>query len=143
MALLKPNPPQRKSSSEKNRKTKQSKIAVKSQFNHVRWVALFLAIGLMLVSLVLRMQPSMIPKSSALASDVFGKVGIVVMCVWLAWPAVEALWRAPSGMTLVVAVIFAIGLFVYRPKTIYITGPFLVVATALALLLGWLRKLKG
>jgi cation transport ATPase len=113
-----------------------------NDLRHVRWIALILSLGLMLISVILRVQPSLLPKGSDLASDAFGKVGIVLLCVWLAWPAIEIIWRAPSGAALVLASVVALGLFVYRPKTIYLTGPFLAIATVLALLLGWLRKLN-
>jgi hypothetical protein len=33
-----------------------------------------------------------------------------------------------------------LGLFIYRPKTIYITGPFIAVAIAIAMVRSWLRK---
>ena len=110
-----------------------------SGFGHVRWVALVLAIGLMGASLVLRSQPQLLPQSSSLASDMFGKVGIVLMCMWLAWPAIESLIRAPSGVAYIAAVTFAVGLFIYRPKTIWVTGPFLLVGAGIILILNWIR----
>ena len=64
------------------------------------------------------------------------------MCTWLAWPAIEMLWRAPSGMALFIAIVFAAGLSIYNRKTLYITGPFLAVAAVLAILLGWVRNQK-
>ena len=116
--------------------------APRREMANMRWLVLAVSIGLMLFSLALRFQPSLLTKDAALASDLFGKVGIVFMCTWLAWPAIEMLWRAPSGMALFVAMVFAAGLFIYRPKTLSITGPFLAVATVLAVLLGWMRNLK-
>jgi hypothetical protein len=110
--------------------------------SHVRWVALILAIGLLVASLVLKLQPSLLPKDSSLASELIGKVGVVTLCLWLAWPTIEALWKAPGGLAVVVASLFVFGLFVYRPKTIYLTGPFLAIAAVLALLAGWIRKNK-
>jgi hypothetical protein len=96
-------------------------------------------IGLMSLAVVLHFQPSLLPRDSALASDVFGKVGIVLVCTWLAWPGIEMLWRAPSGAILFFAMAFAAALFVYKPKTLYVTGPFLAVGVVLAILLGWVR----
>ena len=106
---------------------------------HLRWFILAAGLGLMLLAVVLHFQPSLLPKDSALASDVFGKVGIVLMCTWLAWPGIEMLLRAPSGAILFIAIFFAAALFVYKPKTLYVTGPFLAVGAVLAILLGWMR----
>ncbi len=96
----------------------------------------------MMFALVLKLQPSLLSKDTAVASDVFGKVGIVFMCAWLAWPGIEMIWRAPSGVALFISIAFSAGLFVYRPKTLWITGPFLAVAAVLAILLGWIRNQK-
>ncbi len=116
-------------------------VAPKSSqgLGHVRWVALALAVILILASLIIRLQPQLLPKSSTLASDLVGKVGIVTLCIWLAWPAIETLLRAPSGIAFAVAGGFAALLFIYRPKTIYVTGPFLLVGAALMLILNWLQ----
>lgn len=112
----------------------------RNEMANMRWMVLVASLGLMLFAVVLRLQPSLLSKDTGLASATFGKVGIVLMCAWLAWPAVEMLWRAPSGLSLFVGVILAAGLFVYRPKTLYITGPFLAVAAILTFLLGWISR---
>ena len=125
---------------EVNRKPKTPQQVPRSEMAHMRWMVLAVSIGLMLFALVLRLQPSLLSKDTALASDLFGKVGIVFMCTWLAWPAIEMLWRAPSGMALFIAIVFAAGLSIYNRKTLYITGPFLAVAAVLAILLGWVRN---
>jgi hypothetical protein len=118
----------------------RSRPPASKELSHVRWIVLILAIGLVFFSLLLRLEPSLIPKGSSLASDAFGKVGIVLFCMWLAWPAVEMVWRSPSGTALAVAFALSVGLFLYQRKTIYFTGPFLIVATVLALLLGRIRR---
>ena len=123
-------------------KPKSPQNIVGNERAHVRWMVLAAGLGLMLLAVVLHFQPSLLPKDSSLASDVFGKVGIVLMCTWLAWPGFEMLWKAPSGAILFVAIIFAAGLFVYKPKTLYVTGPFLVVGVVLAVMLGWVRNLR-
>lgn len=123
-----------------NRKPKPPQQTLRSEFAHVRWMVLAASLGLMLFAVVLRIQPSLLSKDTALASEIFGKVGIVFMCLWLAWPAIEMLWRAPSGMALFIAILFAAGLSVKNPKTLYVTGPFLFVAAVLAILLGWIRN---
>ena len=125
---------------EGNRKPKPPQQVPRSEMAHMRWMVLAASIGLMLFAVVLRLQPSLLSKDTALASDLFGKVGIVFMCTWLAWPAIEMLWRAPSGMALFIAIVFAAGLSIYNRKTLYITGPFLAVAAVLAILLGWVRN---
>jgi hypothetical protein len=125
---------------EKNPKQKQLQRAPRSEIAHTRWLVLAAGLGLILFALVLKIQPSLLSKDTALAADIFGKVGIVFMCTWLAWPAIEVIWRAPSGVALFISIAFSAGLFVYRPKTLWITGPFLVVATVLAILLGWIRN---
>ena len=127
---------------EVNRKSKPPQKVPRSEMAHMRWMVLAVSIGLMLFAVVLRLQPSLLSKDTALASDLFGKVGIVFMCTWLAWPAIEMLWRAPSGMALFIAIVFAAGLSIYNRKTLYITGPFLAVAAVLAILLGWVRNQK-
>ena len=125
-----------------NRKSKPPQQILRSEMAHMRWMVLAASLGLMLFALVLRIQPSLLSKDTALASEIFGKVGIVFMCMWLAWPAIEMLWRAPSGMALFIAIVFAAGLSIYNRKTLYVTGPFLIVAAALAILLGWIRNHK-
>ena len=127
---------------EVNRKSKTPQQVPRSEMAHMRWMVLAASLGLMLFAVVLRLQPSLLSKDTALASDLFGKVGIVFMCTWLAWPAIEMLWRAPSGMALFIAIVFAAGLSIYNRKTLYITGPFLTIAAVLAILLGWVRNQK-
>jgi hypothetical protein len=111
-----------------------------SEWTHVRWIALVLSICLMAGAVLLRINPSLLPRSSALISELLGKVGIVVFCLWLAWPAIVAMLRLPSGVALGVASLFAFGLFLYRSKTIYITGPFLIIAAAVAFAMSWIRR---
>ena len=123
-----------------NKQSRPQQPVRNSEMANVRWLVLIAALGLMLFAVVLRLQPSLLSKDTGLASDTFGKVGIVLMCAWLAWPAIQMLWRAPSGMYLFIAILFAAGLFVYRPKTLYVTGPFLAVATVLAFLVGWISR---
>ena len=113
-----------------------------SEMASVRWLVLAAALGLMAFAMLLRLQPSLLTKDTALASDLFGKVGIVFMCTWLAWPAIEMLWRAPSGIVVFLAILFAAGLSIYNRKTLYVTGPFLAVAAVLAILAGRLRNQK-
>jgi len=128
-------------SQQKGRPTR-SPSAKRPELAPTRWLVLAASLGLLAVSTVLRLQPSLLSKDSGLASDAFGKVGIVLMCVWLAWPGMMLLWRSPYGMSLVLGAAVVVGFFVYRPKTLLITGPFLAIAIVLALILGWVRRLK-
>ncbi|MEI8211393.1 MAG: hypothetical protein WCI02_04555 [Planctomycetota bacterium] len=105
-----------------------------------RWLALVLGIGLTLAGLSMRMAPAIWDGQRWLASDTLSKVGLVLICMWLAWPGLEAIRKAPGGAMLMIACTFAMGLFFYRPKTIYITGPFLAVAIGVAFLRGWIQK---
>jgi len=125
---------------QRNPKQKQLQQAQRSEMAPTRWLVLAAGLGLMLFALVLKIQPSLLSKDTALASDIFGKVGIVFMCTWLAWPAIEMIWRSPSGVALFISIAFSAGLFVYRPKTLWITGPFLAVAAVIAILMGWVRN---
>lgn len=107
---------------------------------YMRWVVLAIA-GLLLVSsLSLRMRPSLLPRDTLLASDILGKVGLVMLCTWLAWPALVALWYAPGRIMLAGSLAVTAIMFVYNPKTLYFLGPFLVVAIVLATLAGWFRR---
>lgn len=105
-----------------------------------RWLALTFGVALLCVGLSMRFAPTVWDGQRWLASDTFSKVGLVLVCMWMAWPAVEAIRKAPGGALLMVACAFVFGLFMYRPKTILFTGPFIAVAIAVAMLRGWLEK---
>lgn len=106
----------------------------------LRWGMLAVGLTLMTTSLVLMAQPSLLSRDTSLIADMFGKVGLVFLAAWLAWPAVIALRKAPGGMLVLVGVMATMLLFVFRPKTIYLTGPFIGIAAGLAIIVGWIRK---
>lgn len=106
----------------------------------LRWGMLAVGLTMMLTSLILRVQPSLLSKGTSLIADMFGKVGLVFLAAWLAWPAVIALRKAPGGMLVLVGAMATMLLFVYRPRTIYLTGPFIGIAAGLAIIVGWIRK---
>ena len=106
----------------------------------LRWGMLAVGLTMLTTSLVLRAQPSLLPKDTSLIADLFGKVGLVFLAAWLAWPAVIALRKAPGGMLVLAGVMATMLLFVYRPRTIYLTGPFIGIAAGLAISVGWIRK---
>jgi len=106
----------------------------------LRWGMLAVGLTMLTTSLVLRVQPSLLSKNTSLIADLFGKVGLVFLAAWLAWPAVIALRKAPGGMLVLAGIMATMLLFVYRPRTIYLTGPFIGIAAALAIIVGWVRK---
>lgn len=106
----------------------------------IRWMTLIISIVLIVVAMAMRFQPAWFSSDPILASDVFAKVGIVLFCLWLAWPAIEMIGRAPSGTALIVGLIIAVFLFLFQRRTIYLTGPALGVAIGIAVLVGWIRK---
>jgi|688.fasta_scaffold177268_3 hypothetical protein len=105
-----------------------------------RWLALISGIVLLCIGLSMRFAPAVWDGQRWLASDTFSKVGLVLVCMWMAWPAVEAIRKAPGGAILMIACAMVTALFMYRPKTIFITGPFIAVAILVALIRGWLQK---
>jgi len=105
-----------------------------------RTLALISGVVLLTLGLWMRFAPALWEGQRALESDLLSKVGLVLICTWLAWPALEAIRRAPGGATVMIACLLALGLFLYRPKTIYLTGPFLAVAIGVAMFRGWLAK---
>jgi hypothetical protein len=111
--------------------------------NPARTLALVFGAALVLAGLSMRVAPAVWDGQRWLASDTLSKVGLVLICMWLAWPALEAIRKAPGGAMLMIACTLAMGLFFYRPKTLYITGPFLAVAIAVAWLRGWLQRMRG
>lgn len=108
-----------------------------------RWLALASGVVLLVMGLSMRVAPAIWDGQRWLVSDTLSKVGLVLVCVWLAWPAVEAIRRAPGGAMLLIACTLVVGLFFYRPRTILITGPFLAIAIGLALVRGWIQKMRS
>jgi hypothetical protein len=103
-------------------------------------LALSSGIVLLVLGLTMRIAPAVWDGQRWLASDTFSKVGLVLVCMWMAWPGLESLRRMPGGVGLLVACALVFCLFLYRPKTIYLTGPFLAVAIAIAYARSWLSK---
>ncbi|MEY2612921.1 MAG: hypothetical protein RL069_1733 [Planctomycetota bacterium] len=91
----------------------------------------------------MRFAPAVWDGQRWMASDTFSKVGVVLLCMWMAWPAVEAIRKAPGGAILMIALTAVLMLFFYRPKTILFTGPFISLAIAIALLRGWWQRGSG
>ena len=105
-----------------------------------RWLALIIGVALLLVGLSMRFAPAVWDGQRWMASDTFSKVGVVLLCMWMDWPAVEAIRKAPGGAILMIALTAVLMLFLYRPKTILFTGPFISLAIAMALLRGWWQR---
>lgn len=107
-----------------------------------RWGMLVVGALLIVVSFVLKLEPSILPKGSAAASELLAKVGLVFVSAWVAWPAIAAVKQAPGGMLVLVGGFATVMLFVMRPRTIYLTGPFIVIAAILAIIVGWIRRMR-
>lgn len=103
-----------------------------------RTLALGLGILLLVLGLTMRFAPQVWDGQRWLASDTLSKVGLVAICMWMAWPAMESIRKTPGGAMLLVACIFVVGLFLYRPRTLYLTGPFIAIAIAVAYLRRWI-----
>ena len=97
---------------------------------------------LIFASFFLKLEPSILPKGSAAASELLAKVGLVFVCAWVAWPAIAAVKQAPGGMLVLVGGFATVMLFVMRPRTIYLTGPFILIAAILAIIVGWIRRIR-
>ena len=108
-----------------------------------RWLALIIGSVLLFIGLSMRFAPAVWDGQRWMASDTFSKVGVVLLCMWMAWPAVEAIRKAPGGAILMIALTTVLMLFFYRPKTILFTGPFMSLAIAIALLRGWWQRGSG
>lgn len=108
-----------------------------------RWGMLVVGALLITVSFVLKLEPSILPKGSAAASEILAKVGLVFISAWVAWPAIAAVKQSPGGMLVLVGGFATVMLFVMRPRTIYLTGPFIVIAAILAIIVGWIRRLRN
>lgn len=102
-----------------------------------RVLALVLGIVLIVLGMTMRFAPAVWDGQRWLATDTLTKVGLVLICMWLAWPIVESIRRTPGGALLLVACTGAFGLFLYRPRTLLLTGPFLAIAIAVAYLRSW------
>ncbi len=105
-----------------------------------RILALASGIVLLVLGLSLRLAPQVWDGQRWLATDSLSKVGLVLVCTWLAWPALESIRRIPGGPGLLIACTVVFGLFLYRPKTLLLTGPFLAVAIAVAYVRSWIRR---
>ena len=103
---------------------------------------LALIIGLLFLGfgLSMRMSPQMWDGQRVLASEPLNKVGLTLLSVWLAWPAIESIRKTPGGAILLVACTASFGLFLFRPKTILFTAPFLAIAIAVAYARQWLSR---
>lgn len=114
-----------------------------SSASFVRWGMFFIGAALMALSLLLKWQPSMMPRGTDSAIDVSARVGLICLASWLAWPVFATIRRAPGGLLLIAGVVFTFVMFSVRKQSIYILGPYMAIAIIAALILGWIRKSKG
>lgn len=105
-----------------------------------RVLALVSGMVLLGLGVSMRLAPQVWDGQRWLASDSLSKVGLFLICMWLAWPMIESIRRTPGGAMLLVVCTAVFGLFLYRPRTLYVTGPFLAIAIAVAYLRLWLGR---
>ncbi|MCU0711996.1 MAG: hypothetical protein MUC43_08045 [Pirellula sp.] len=122
-----------------NQKVQETDI---SSANFVRWGMFVIGATLISLSLLLKWQPSLLPRGTDSAIDVSARVGLICLASWLAWPVFAALRRAPGGILLIVGVFFTAIMFTIRKQSIYILGPYMAIAIIAAIILGWIRKNK-
>lgn len=113
-----------------------------SSASFVRWGMFSIGAALMTLSLLLKWQPSLMPRGTDSAIDVSARVGLICLASWLAWPVFATIKRAPGGLLLIAGIIFTLIMFSIRKQSIYILGPYMAVAVVAALILGWIRKSK-
>lgn len=106
-----------------------------------RVLALVCGVVLLILGLTMRFAPEVWDGQRWLATDTLSKVGLFMVCVWMAWPVIESIRKTPGGAMLLVACTAVFGLFLYRPKTLMLTGPFLAVAIGIAYLRHWLGRI--
>ncbi|MFN6127269.1 MAG: hypothetical protein ACK6DC_00425 [Planctomycetota bacterium] len=105
-----------------------------------RVLALVLGIVFLGLGFSMRLAPQVWDGQRWLATDSLSKVGLFLVCMWLAWPVIESIRKTPGGAMLLVASTAVFGLFLYRPRTLLLTGPFLAIAVAVAYLRLWLGR---
>ncbi|XZE20281.1 hypothetical protein SH449x_000146 [Pirellulaceae bacterium SH449] len=111
--------------------------------NFVRWGMFCVGVALIAGSLLLKWQPALLPRGTDGAIDISARVGLICLASWLAWPVLEVIRKAPGGILLVAGIMFTGIMFVVRKQTIYILGPYMLIAIIAAFFVGWLRKGKG
>lgn len=114
----------------------------RSSANFVRWGMFTIGATLMALSLLLKWQPSLLPRGTDSAIDLSARVGLICLASWLAWPVFATIKKAPGGILLIAGVIFTVIMFAVRKQSIYILGPYMAIAIIAALILGWIRKTK-
>ncbi len=107
-----------------------------------RVLALVFGVVLLTMGVTMRIAPEVWDGQRWLATDSLSKVGLFMICVWLAWPVIESIRKTPGGAMLLVACTAVFGLFLYRPRTLLLTGPFLAIAIGIAYLRGWLGRIS-
>jgi hypothetical protein len=113
-----------------------------SSANFVRWGMFAIGATLMALSLLLKWQPSLLPRGTDSAIDLSARVGLICLASWLAWPVFATIKKAPGGILLIAGVMFTVIMFAVRKQSIYILGPYMAIAIIAALILGWIRKTK-
>ncbi|MCU0719038.1 MAG: hypothetical protein MUC83_04990 [Pirellula sp.] len=113
-----------------------------SSASFVRWGMFTIGATLMALSLLLKWQPSLLPRGTDTAIDLSARVGLICLASWLAWPVFATIKKAPGGILLIAGIMFTVIMFAVRKQSIYILGPYMAIAIIAALILGWIRKTK-
>ena len=113
-----------------------------SSESFVRWGMFAVGASLVSLSLLLKWQPSLLPSGTDAVIDLTARVGLICLASWLAWPVFMAVKKAPGGMLLIIGIFFTAFMFIVRKQSIYILGPYMAIAIAAAMILGWIRRMK-
>lgn len=108
----------------------------------VRGMLLALALGALVCSLMLRFNLDWFSGGSLAVSELMGRVGLVLLCGWWAWPTFKHIRSAPGGFLVLITSFVAAILFIARPKSALLIVPVVLALAAVASLLGWFRRLK-
>lgn len=105
-----------------------------------RGVLLFLAFVFLGVAGFLRFNPDWLSQGSLAVSELTGRIGLVLLCGWFAWPTFRHVRAAPGGLLVIVLCFVAAILFIARPKSALLIVPVVITAGSVVSLLGWIRR---
>jgi hypothetical protein len=118
-----------------------SEVSFESKW--ARWTLFSIGVIALLLSVAIRFQPEWFPKGWKVAFDLLGRVGIVCVATWLAWPLLMSLNKLPGGILLVFGIMLTMILFTVRKQSIYLLGPVMAVIVILTMGASWIRRWKA
>ena len=107
-----------------------------------RWMLFFIAVAALACSGILRWKPELLSQGGLAVSELSGRIGLVLLCGWFAWPTFRHVRSSPGGFIVMVISFVAAILFICRPKSALLIVPIAILAGAIVSLLGWFRKFK-